>query len=203
MSPRNAEKDRMLRERRRKEILDAALYAIARKGLSGTKISDIAEAAGLSVGYVYKHFVGKEELFAALVERGQLEYRAFAEEALRKPLSPYDRLLWYTKEWFQYRNGWAITIILAHARTSEAVPYEIKKTVSARFVDNLKPIAQIIEEGQKSGDFVDGDSMELALIYVSLMEGLILHDIPEIREIASLAPESALRLLCRRTQNQG
>jgi TetR/AcrR family hemagglutinin/protease transcriptional regulator len=70
-------------------------------------------------------------------------------------------------------------------------------------VDNLKPIAQIIEEGQKSGDFVDGDSMELALIYVSLMEGLILHDIPEIREIASLAPESALRLLCRRTQNQG
>lgn len=198
MSPRNTEKDQKVRKRRRKEILDAALYAIARKGLSGTKMTDIAEAAGVSVGYVYKFFTGKEELFAALVEQGQLEYRAFAEEARNKPLSPYDRLLWYTREWFVYRNGWAITIILAHARTSEAVPDDVKKSVSARFIDNLKPIAQIIEEGQKSGDFIAGDSLELALIYVSLMEGLILHDIPGTREIASLAPETTLRLLCTR-----
>lgn len=198
MSPRNTAKDQLLRDQRRKEILTAALYAIAQKGLSGTKISDIAEAASLSVGYVYKFFASKEELFAALVEQGQLEYRTFAEEAYSKPLSPYERLLWYTKEWFIYRNGWAITIILAHARTSEAVPNEVKQTVSSRFVDNLKPIAKIIEEGQTTGEFIEGDCLELALIYVSLMEGLILHDIPGTRELASLAPETALRVLCRK-----
>jgi TetR/AcrR family hemagglutinin/protease transcriptional regulator len=197
MSPRNPEKDAALRAKRRKEIMDAALHVIARKGISGTRITDIAEKAGLSVGNVYKYFTGKEELLASLVEQGQLEYRAFAEEAQRKPLSPYDRLLWYTKEWFEYANGWAITIILAHVRTSESVADDVKKAVSARFIDNLKPIAKIIEEGQAAGQFIPGDSMQLALLYVALMEGLILHDIPGIPEIASLSPETMLSLLCR------
>lgn len=183
-----------MREERSLQILDSALTVIARRGLSGTKVSDIASTAGLSVGNVYKYFVSKEEIFEALVHRGQREYRAFAEEALGQPGTPTDKLAWYTERWIEKRE-WAITLLLQYARTSEAVPKELKQAVSAKFLDNLTPIATIIEEGQRAGEFVSGDTMELALIYVSMMEGLTLHDMPDTPELTSGSAGNALRLM--------
>lgn len=188
-------KDAELRAIRQKQILDAAMHVIARRGLPATKIADIAAAAQLSVGIVYKYFTSKEQIFQSLVEMGQREYREFVEAALAKPLAAYDKLKWYTDEWLQLEHGWAITIILQHARTSEAVPSELKQAVSARFLDNLQPMAAIIAQGQDEGTFIHGDAFQLALIYVSLMEGLILHNIPGIGEIAEITAEQAMRLI--------
>ncbi|GAA3408900.1 TetR/AcrR family transcriptional regulator [Paenibacillus hodogayensis] len=198
MSPRNVVKDRKLREERTRQVLDAAMHVIARRGLPATKMTDIAAEAGLSVGNVYKYFESKDQIFQTLVETGQREYRLFVEEALAKPLPPYEKLYWYTEQWLALDNAWAITIMLQHARTSEAVPEPLKKAVSARFEDNLRPMAALIAEGQRAGVFIDGDSLELALLYVSLMEGIILHDIPGIREITAITPEKALRLLLKK-----
>ncbi|RXZ82514.1 TetR/AcrR family transcriptional regulator [Paenibacillaceae bacterium] len=197
MSPRNVAKDQELRARRQQQILEAAMHVIARRGLPATKIADIAKAAGLSVGNVYKYFVSKEHIFQSLVENGQREYRQFVEQIQQLPLHPLEKLHRYTQDWLVYKNGWAITIILQHARTSEAVPAELKAAVSARFLDNLRPMAALIEDAQRDGKLIDGDPVELALIYVSLMEGLILHDIPGFQEISSVTADKALRLITR------
>lgn len=197
MSPRNVERDRQQREEKTRHILDSALMVIARRGLSGAKISDIAEMAGVSVGNIYKYFDSKEEMFEALVHRGQQEYREFAEEALSRTGTAVDKLSWYSVSWLEKRE-WAITILLQYARTSEAVPERLKKAVSAKFIDNLRPIAAIIEEGQRTNEFVSGDAMELAFIYVSMMEGLTLHDIPGTPELTSGMADKALRLLLRK-----
>ncbi|MGO4372317.1 TetR/AcrR family transcriptional regulator [Paenibacillus sp. 2TAB19] len=197
MSPRNIEKDQRLRDERQSQILEAAMHVIARRGLPATKIADIASQAGISVGNVYKYFLSKDQIFKALVENGQREYRVFVEEALQLNASPYDKLYWYTENWLVYRNGWAITAILQYARTSEAVPHEVTLAVSERFIDNLRPMAAIIAEGQTAGIFKNGDSFELALIYVSMMEGLILHSIPGIQEIATLTPDKMIALLLK------
>ncbi len=52
------------------ELLDAAMGQFYRQGYSVTKIDDIARAAGVTVGTVYRYFPSKEALFHALVERG-------------------------------------------------------------------------------------------------------------------------------------
>jgi AcrR family transcriptional regulator len=44
----------------------AALALFARKGVAGTSIRDIAAAAGVSEGALYRHFPGKDEMAAAL-----------------------------------------------------------------------------------------------------------------------------------------
>ncbi|OME86788.1 hypothetical protein BK120_07605 [Paenibacillus sp. FSL A5-0031] len=75
MSPRNIEKDQMLRVEGQRQILEAAMHVIARRGLPATKIADIAATAGISVGNVYKYFRSKEDIFQTLVESGQKEYR--------------------------------------------------------------------------------------------------------------------------------
>ena len=54
--------------KRRNQILEAARNLFVERGYVATKMSDIAELAGLSKGGVYFHFVSKEDVFGALVE---------------------------------------------------------------------------------------------------------------------------------------
>jgi AcrR family transcriptional regulator len=53
---------------RRAAILDAARHAFARLGYHGAGTADIARACGCSEPILYRHFAGKRELFAAVLE---------------------------------------------------------------------------------------------------------------------------------------
>lgn len=52
----------------RRRVLDAAVHAFRTRSYSEVAVSDIAEAAGMAKGSVYRHFSSKEELFAASIE---------------------------------------------------------------------------------------------------------------------------------------
>jgi AcrR family transcriptional regulator len=56
-------------ERRRPEVLDAALTLFLEGGYEGTSMEAIARAAGVTKPVVYACFPGKEELFRALLRR--------------------------------------------------------------------------------------------------------------------------------------
>ena len=63
------------REQTRREILDAAGRAFARRGFHGASVETVAAEAGLSTGAVYSNFKSKEELFLTLYEE-RIERRA-------------------------------------------------------------------------------------------------------------------------------
>jgi TetR/AcrR family transcriptional repressor of bet genes len=50
------------RQMRRQQLIDATMKCIARKGLGGTTLGDVAKEAGLSQGIVNLHFESKENL---------------------------------------------------------------------------------------------------------------------------------------------
>lgn len=54
---------------RRGQILDAASKVMARKGFRGTRMQEVADAAGVSNGTVYNYFASKDELLLALLDR--------------------------------------------------------------------------------------------------------------------------------------
>ncbi len=54
-------------EARRKQIISVAADLMAQKGFYATTMPDIATAAGLSVGGLYRHFASKADLIVALV----------------------------------------------------------------------------------------------------------------------------------------
>lgn len=56
-------------ERRRQQILNAAIACFARKGFHQTTMADIAAEAGVSDTLAYRYFSGKEELVEAAVRR--------------------------------------------------------------------------------------------------------------------------------------
>jgi AcrR family transcriptional regulator len=53
-----------------KKILDAAEVAFARRGLAGTRVREIAEAAGVNGATLYNYFPSKDALYEAVLDRG-------------------------------------------------------------------------------------------------------------------------------------
>ena len=51
-------------------ILDAAEALFAERGFAGTTLRDVAGAVGIRTPSLYNHFAGKDELYAAVLERG-------------------------------------------------------------------------------------------------------------------------------------
>ena len=67
-------------ESRRQQILDAACDQVRQSGFHGASMADIAKAAGLSVGQIYRYFENKEAIIAAIVAQDLAEMRdKFAE----------------------------------------------------------------------------------------------------------------------------
>jgi AcrR family transcriptional regulator len=56
-------------ESSRERLLAVATELFGRRGVDGTSIRDLAEAAGANVAAVHYHFGGKDELYAAVIER--------------------------------------------------------------------------------------------------------------------------------------
>ena len=56
------------REQTRRDILDAAARAFARRGYHGASVEAVAAEAGMSTGAVYSNFKSKEDLFLTLYE---------------------------------------------------------------------------------------------------------------------------------------
>lgn len=54
---------------RRAQLMDVAVAVFAERGLAGASVEEIAARAGVSKPVVYEHFGGKENLYAAVVER--------------------------------------------------------------------------------------------------------------------------------------
>lgn len=60
----------------KERALAAALELFGRKGYDGVSMNDIAEAVGIRAPSLYKHFTGKEALFAAVAPAAQEHYKA-------------------------------------------------------------------------------------------------------------------------------
>lgn len=72
------------RERRREQLIDAAIAAIAQRGLSRVTISDVAAAAGVSHGLLIFHFQSKENLLAETLRFMSDAHRKVWETALQR-----------------------------------------------------------------------------------------------------------------------
>lgn len=75
-----SEASRPKSEVRRRQILEAACACVRKSGFHGASMAEIAKAADLSVGQIYRYFVNKEALVAAIVAQDLAEMREkFAE----------------------------------------------------------------------------------------------------------------------------
>jgi AcrR family transcriptional regulator len=138
---------------RRERILDAAVVAMAETGPTALRVTDVAQAAGVSAGTVHYHFTDITGVFLGVVARAfdqmvvQREQLIASEPSIVRKL---DLLI---------ENG-----ILDKANDEMALMYEsiglLRSTpefraASASFLDTqLRLYRSVIDAGIESGDFV-------------------------------------------------
>ena len=66
--PRTKKQFEEMRNATKEKIQTAAMHLFAQKGLAATNVQEIADAAGISIGLLYRHYKTKEALFYELVE---------------------------------------------------------------------------------------------------------------------------------------
>lgn len=160
------------KQQRRQQILMKALELFVQKGYRETKISDIADAAGMSTGLLFHYFESKEQLYEELVRIGLEGTKAPAKLEPAAPLQYFtdflDQLLKYAAE-----QPWVFLmfVLMAQAQRGNGVPEAIRAL--AQEVDQIEQSAQKIAQGQREGCFRDGDPYALSCTFWSSVQGVM------------------------------
>jgi AcrR family transcriptional regulator len=94
-----------LRERRTREILDAATGVFAERGFAAADVQVIADLLGIGKGTVYRYFPTKERLFLAAVDLGMRRLKGAVDEAAAAAEAPLDRLSAAVRAYLAFFDG--------------------------------------------------------------------------------------------------
>lgn len=72
------------RKERRRQLIDATMKCIARKGMGSTTLGDVAKEAGLSQGIVNLHFESKDNLLMETLRTLANEYREQFDKTIER-----------------------------------------------------------------------------------------------------------------------
>lgn len=154
---------------RRPAILTAAAEVISERGVQNTRISDVAERAGTSAPGVLYWFPTKDELLAeALTFSDDRFYDSLTEE-LEGLASASERLARLVEQWPSDGDSETVLWMELWVRAlRDPKLAETRERLDRRWREAL---AEVIREGQASGEFGGDDADDLALLLGALMDG--------------------------------
>ncbi|WP_100402617.1 TetR/AcrR family transcriptional regulator [Bacillus sp. FJAT-42315] len=176
--PRQDQQNKQIRDARSEQILQAAAQVFARRGMAATKISDIAKEAGLSHGLVYHYFKSKEEIFTTLVKKASESSMDIIQQANQHQGTPLQKLQWMTERMIESIGSGEevlLFLIMIQASTSDVVPEEVKEILKVS--SPVEVTAPLIIAGQKEGEIVQADPIQLTVTYYALIQGLAINKI--------------------------
>jgi len=170
MSPR---KD--VSEERRNQIMEAAEEVFNAKGLSKSRMEDIAEKTGLSKGTLYLYFKSKDNLIIAIFDRifGGL-FKKDKPQSIEK-FSAVESIRNFTDE--AIKDYLRVLYMFPVAYEFLALAFRngtVQKALKRYFNDYMDELIPIIQIGVDSGEFRQVDPNEVALAVGAIIEGTIL-----------------------------
>ena len=158
---------------KRRLILDAAVRVFARQGFHATRVSDIADEAGVAYGLVYHYFKSKDEVLNELfIERWSLLLVAI-EEADRTGSDPREKLGAVATFIFDsYRHDPELmkVIIVEVTRAANSFGQTHLEEIRRAY----ESIAKIVADGQADGAFRgDVAPMFASLAFYGAIEQLL------------------------------
>jgi AcrR family transcriptional regulator len=193
------------RRRRESEILEATRALFDARGVRDAQIEDIARSVGINRAIIYRHFTGKEELFA-LTLVGYLEELETRLAAADVPeAAPLERLRRITEAYIDYGLEYpafvdcALTLMRRPGpelleEISEGAMYRLGRGISTC----LARVAEAISAGVAAGTFHTDDADLLAnTLYAAGLGGMQLARVgmlvkeaaPGVPTVARLSPE--------------
>jgi AcrR family transcriptional regulator len=192
------------RRKREAEILAATRALFDKRGVRDAQIEDVARAVGVNRAIIYRHFTGKEELFALTVVGYLEELAARLSVADDATADPETRLRALTGAFFDYAMEYPAFVDCAQTlmrrpgdellgEVSEAAVFRLGRAINGC----LTQVAAVIRTGTESGAFKSDDPVLLAnTLYAVALGGmqlarvgvLVTEAAPGIPAVASVAP---------------
>jgi AcrR family transcriptional regulator len=173
-SSKSSEKRPNRRERRRAEtrerIIRSALRLFAERGLTGTTVEDITNAADVGKGTFFNYFPSKEHILAHLCQLQMGKIREFVSQVIESTKSMdrvlYDLALIVTEEFA--RSPALVQNILVPSFSSDSMRQEMADDVD----DDRRILAKLMAARQKRGEIRDDFTpAELALQFQRALFG--------------------------------
>jgi len=193
------------RRAREKEILDATRALFDARGVRDAQIEDIARAVGINRAIIYRHFSGKEELFA-LTLVGYLDELDGRLDAADSPgAGPRTRLRLITEAFMDFGIEFPAFVDCAQTlmrrpgpelleEVSEGAVYRLGRGIATC----LARVAAVLEAGIADGIFQDQDVHLVAnTLYATGLGGMQLARVgmivkeaaPGVPTVAPLSPD--------------
>jgi AcrR family transcriptional regulator len=139
-------------ERKREAVLDAALELFAERGYHGTSVPEVAEAAAVGAGTIYRFFESKEELVNALYRRTKMRLmaRLLADHPFGAPARDQFAVFWRRLAQFARLEADAFAFLELHHHS----PY-LDDESRALERDALTPVAEFLAHARTRGEVRD------------------------------------------------
>ena len=151
---------RSLKDMRRDELMEAAIMVIAKEGLHGATLSQIAVQAGMSTALVNHYFDSKEELLEATMRRLSGRYRSEIMALMPANPTPAQRLRAIIEGSFQpdnltlaSRKAWVQFLVNA---MSGGRIFHLFRLTGERVVSNIRYAVKQLVPPDQVDDTVDG-----------------------------------------------
>ena len=178
-------------QRKREEILEAALSVFAQKGYHGATMAQISQSSEYPLGTIYNFFPGKEQIYQELVlgkgrELGQILLDITGDEAL----SPMERIRksMVGNAGFFVRNKEFIRIYIAGKSHVDApLLTNFHKSVNKMHDKMIELYSDLFQKGIDAGEFMAYPSREMAALFSGIVNASIWVWLTEKEADAELA----------------
>jgi TetR/AcrR family fatty acid metabolism transcriptional regulator len=185
---------------KRRHILDAAIRVFARQGFHSTRVSDIADEAGVAYGLVYHYFNSKDEVLNELfVERWSLLLAAIeeADAGDETPRAKLAAVAGFIVDSYRREPELMKVIIVEVTRAANS----FGRTHLPEIRRAYDSITKIVAEGQEAGAFrrdIDPAfaSMSFYGAIEQLLSGWIFEVIPATATDFDQAKELVVATIC-------
>jgi AcrR family transcriptional regulator len=165
------------KQKRRRDILDAARALFFEKGLRATTIDDIARSTELARGTIYLYFETKEEIYATILMEGLDILHALLVEsydpktdALTNLLAGHDAYMRFHDEHPHHHS----VMLIDKLEVCELIPEAARKDLDEKMAKMAQWIEGCLEEGVRSGIFRAMDPLQVAYMQMGMATGFAL-----------------------------
>lgn len=156
-------------------LVEETSRIVREEGISAVSMRELSEQLDVSRSAAYRHFEGKEALFAAVAKKGFVELREAmksvrAENSSSSSIAS-ERLIAMGKTYVQYAlDHPGVYRLMFQWDWSDDEYSELAEAGQSAFDE----LVNAMESGQEEGTFRSGDSLEMAFSTWSLVHGVAL-----------------------------
>lgn len=159
---------------RKDEILNAARRCFAKHGFAKTTLDDIAHTVGMKAGSLYHYYDGKEAIFRDVITGEGREMLSWLQGEVAKEKTASKKVLRYTKARLEHFRKMTNLLDVSIQVIVEVVPL-VNKLYQEYLNQEITFLADIIEEGNKAGDFKPCNGRRIASSILTISDAVKLR----------------------------